>query len=290
MSAVSLSTSELEQFRTSGFVVRRAMLAPVEIDALAAELEAALDARYPTFDGTERQWALVSTHATPRFLALLEDPRFATIAAQVLDGREIGVACDASRFVGDTLWHGDVVSSVQRGVKMIFYFEPLDATNGALRVVPSSHEQPLYDRVRAALRSDTEDPSHPSIALEVEPGDVIVYDIRLQHASFGGRPGRRGASVFYYGEPTTLAERVALEQQDLLSRGHVRDFHRRGGASHELPAMSPLVDAARANDAHASERMQRWNRALRDLGFFAPAAVALDPRDRVPHRARSPNK
>ena len=49
-------------------------------------------------------------------------------------------------FVGDTQWHPDVAEvSDQRRIKAGIYLDPVRKENGALRVVPGSHKNPLHE-------------------------------------------------------------------------------------------------------------------------------------------------
>lgn len=279
-----LSAEDLDHFDTFGFVVRRGLLAAGEVDELERELDRELDRVYGGFDGVARQWALMSTGHTPAFAALLEDPRFFGLADEVLRGETLGAACDGSRYVGDTTWHGDTTGPAQWGVKFLFYFEPLDALTGAPRVIPGSHREPYYGQVRDYLRrAGADSRSVPSMVVEVEPGDVLAYDMRLQHASFGGRAGRRGGSVFFYHDPQTPEQESALRAQDRLTRTHIRAFHR-CASNHDRvdpSRRSPLVDPESAEGASALRR--RWTERLRSLGFLDPVTVPLGDRDRLPH-------
>lgn len=276
-----LTRDELEHFGTFGFVVRRAMLSDDEVRGLASELHAELDDAYGGFDGRARQWALMSTPRTPRFAALLEDPRFVAIAEQIMPGETLGIAADGSRYVGDTLWHGDTTGPAQWGVKFLFYFEPLRAESGALRAIPGSHRDPYHSRVQRFLRDTASEDRVPAFVFDAEPGDVFVYDLRLFHASFGGRSGRPGGSVFYFHDPRTADEESAVREQDRLSRAHVRDFRGRGS---DPSSRSPLLDDAWTTDPAMSETRRRWIARLRELGFFDAVTHPLDERDRLPHR------
>ncbi|MDQ3034100.1 MAG: phytanoyl-CoA dioxygenase family protein [Myxococcota bacterium] len=278
-----LTDDELAHFDTFGFVVRRAMLSSDEVRSLAAELEAELDDAYGGSDGRARQWALMSTARTPAFAALVEDPRFLGIAEQIMPGETLGIAADASRYAGDTLWHGDTTGPAQWGVKFLFYFEPLRAENGALRVIPGSHREPYHSRVQRFLRGSSSEERVPAFVFRAEPGDVFVYDLRLLHASFGGRPGRAGGSVFYFHDPRTAEEESALREQDRLSRAHVRDFRGRGHI--DPTSRSPLLDESWIADASMSATRQRWIARLRELGLLDAVTAPLDERDRLPHRA-----
>jgi hypothetical protein len=43
----------------------------------------------------------------------------------------------------------------------------------------------------------------PAFPLETDPGDVILFNQNLWHASFGGGIGRRMLSLSYFANPTT---------------------------------------------------------------------------------------
>ena len=72
-----------------------------------------------------------------------------------------------------------------RSVGFLAYLEPADADSGALRVVPgitSSSERQSAGSGATCLR----DPSLPGHVVATEPGDMILLDERVLHASFGG--------------------------------------------------------------------------------------------------------
>jgi hypothetical protein len=92
----------------------------------------------------------------------------------------------------------------------------LDQT-GCLRVVPGSHLGANPDLL-ALLRTRNDDPDFapfgmrpdeiPSVALEIEPGDVVVFTECVLHGAFGGRPGRHQHAINFFSNPAT-AEQVA---------------------------------------------------------------------------------
>src|SRR5262249_44862159 len=86
------------------------------------------------------------------------------------------------------------------------YSEPLEAATGALRVLPGSHLPELGDAVRALGGIGKAAMELPSYVLETEPGDVIVFDEHLFHASCGGGT-RRQWRIDYLRDPVdALAE------------------------------------------------------------------------------------
>ncbi|APR79833.1 Hypothetical protein A7982_05180 [Minicystis rosea] len=274
-----LATPQVLEFETFGFVVLRNWFSAEEVTVLKREHAAGLDAAWGRpFDGTARQWALMTSERTPLFASLLEDDRFAGVAEQLYGGDVLGVMTDASRFVGDTFWHPDTVGFDHYGIKFVFYLEPLRADSGALRVVPGSHRQPYHDafmRFLNARRPEIDEV--PSFVFESEPGDVLAFDLRLYHASCHGAPGRPGASLSYFNNPKTDAQLAALREQDRLSRGHTRDLR---GPSAVAGGSSLFEPSWLANTAGNARRARCISR-LRELGFFDP--LELEDRNRLPH-------
>jgi ectoine hydroxylase-related dioxygenase (phytanoyl-CoA dioxygenase family) len=90
----------------------------------------------------------------------------------------------------------------------MLYLDPLQATSGALRVVEGSHRN-------GALRAALEDGARPNSrcpvrTLEVTPGDLVVFDFRVFHASFGGGVGRRVLSMDFGPSASRLGEAKRL--------------------------------------------------------------------------------
>ncbi len=88
----------------------------------------------------------------------------------------------------------------------------------------------------------------PSVALEIVPGDLVAFDHRLMHASFGGSPRRRMFTINNFApcptEEKAEAARVVLrwyrdnEKVDWTSRKNWRDWMETlgpiGKRNHEL--------------------------------------------------------
>ena len=100
---------------------------------------------------------------------------------------------------------GDEGKTIVRHIKIAFYLDPLTATAGALRVIPGSHHlgDTYAQGITACLPNGSTDLSEdgttegvssddvPAMALPVVPGDVLIFDHRIMHASFGGSSARR---------------------------------------------------------------------------------------------------
>ena len=80
---------------------------------------------------------------------------------------------------------------------MAFYLDPVTRDTGCLRVIPGSHV--IASPWLASLRKVNQPEQNfgvtgsqvPSVALESQPGDVVVFNHNLHHAAFGGSSRRR---------------------------------------------------------------------------------------------------
>ena len=175
------------EFERDGFVTL-----PRALDAgpLKAELINALElgTRRAMATGVARVQYVPMMHprSTPVSLALLH--HFQALAAEALGGSVLPVRAKGMRYFGDTSWHVDSSRPVA-SVGFLAYLEPLTAGQGALRVRPGSHR------------------GMPSaeVAIETQPGEVIVFDEHLQHASSGGGQ-RHQWRVDFVREPRSAQE------------------------------------------------------------------------------------
>jgi hypothetical protein len=172
----------------------------------------------------------------PVSLELLD--RFAAIAADLLGRAVLPVRAKCVVYFGDAGWHHDSDLDVA-SLAFAAYLEPLDPATGALRVRPGSH-----------LRPDATDGDGDGVAIPTAPGDVIVFDERLWHASFGGTD-RRQWRVDFVVDPMTPHEEAAV--RGYFAGTYVADWD--GGydvdryptyGPHWLASGRPAVDRLRA--------------------------------------------
>jgi Phytanoyl-CoA dioxygenase (PhyH) len=180
---------DVEQFRTSGYLVCRCA---IETEPLIAEvdvtLRAGVRAAFTADVGGQPLRAVfvpMMSERTPISLRLVGS--LAPVAATLLDGPVLPVRAKCVRYGGDTAWHRDSILAVA-SVGLLCYLDPLTAATGALRVIPGSH------------RDDVGRSPADGVALETEPGDLIVMDEHLLHASEGGAEGRRQWRVDFVGD------------------------------------------------------------------------------------------
>jgi hypothetical protein len=193
-----------DRFSRDGFVILPGAFDPIP---LASEFDRA-DA--DAFDGRATMTTLeqgtgtvtfrtvpMMCERTPVSLALMD--RYAVIAAELLGRTVVPGRAKGTWYRSDTAWHRDSVHDIA-SVGFLAYLEPLDAANGALRVVPGSHikrDAPLPEGTGAVGK-----------VLDTSPGDVIVFDEHLIHGSSGGRQ-RRQWRVDFLIDPRDEAEHAA---------------------------------------------------------------------------------
>jgi hypothetical protein len=191
--------ADIEHFRTFGFVVLRGALEAAQLseemdrsfaDGLRSSFEAEVGGRV-----LSAAYLPMMCETTPVSLALLD--HFAGPAAQLLGSPVLPVRAKGVIYFGAAAWHNDSDRDVA-SIGFLAYLEPLDVDNGALRLIPGSHRREFGDALRTYLAVSTS--TLPGHVVPTTPGDVIVFDEHLYHASTGGR-NRRQWRVDYLQDP-----------------------------------------------------------------------------------------
>jgi hypothetical protein len=178
------------------------------------------DAVYARHAGDVVEW-VHATHENrmrrfiPMFLerdeylrSLLDDPRVTGIAKALLGEPYRVNGSDGSIYDCGTLYHSDGYGADMSvlNIKMALYLEPVDASSGAIRVLPGTHHhedafsrklhEVLYRNMESSPEafgaSITQVPSH---VLASEPGDLLLWNYRLLHASCWAGNRRRMIAV-----------------------------------------------------------------------------------------------
>jgi ectoine hydroxylase-related dioxygenase (phytanoyl-CoA dioxygenase family) len=156
-------------------------------------------------DGTARSCLVPFIDQNEYLAALLDDPRVDGIFTSLLGEHYNYLGSDGNFYVGDTNWHSDTDwSGRMRGkpprifYKMALYLDPVTRSSGALRVIPGSHRygDRFAEDLQEQLRNSKEmlgisSAEVPAIALESNPGDVVVFNQNTKHSAWGGSNRRR---------------------------------------------------------------------------------------------------
>ena len=266
-----LTQQQIVQFQTFGFLVLRDVFSKAELKTIDTEFTRKMESAYghAPFDGTKRYWVTMMGSDTPFFTGLTEAPRFHAVAQQLYGEDVLGIISDANRYVGSTRWHSDSGSDHQYGVKFAYYLQPVGANSGALRVIPGSHKNPLRQELRdIGLLGSPDSPflkeaglnisDIPAFVCDSEPGDVVAFDLRLWHSSWGGSDDRRMCTIVYYNNPKTPEEEEATRKIATAIADTPARYHRPN---------DPHFDPDWGKNAGGSPTRQRWLDRMRELDF-----------------------
>lgn len=273
-----LTNDQMRQFDLFGFVILKDVFTPSELDTLRAEFESAAkrnEAIEGKFDGTATQTFSMLGEDTPFYSSLLEDPRFHGPASQLFGADVFGLEINSYRYVSYTPWHfNDGSPNIHGyGPKYQFpIFETTRADTGALRFIPGSHKDPWQSELtkwwplsRASSRSvdgmaflD----KVPCVVAEADPGDAVLFDMRIIHATWGGSSDRRMSCITYYHYPETPQE---LEVMRVTAQGFYNSTTRWNKTQWDEWFSNP----------HASPLRQRWIESWERLATTPQAETGL---------------
>ena len=262
-----LTTQQKQHFETFGFLVLRQLFTPQEIDLIRRESNAVLRANRQDkpFPGEKRQAMIPFFELNPRLQWLIEDDRIYALGEDLLGPDFILNATEGNLHVGDTQWHGGGldVEPVPH-IKIAFYLEPNTKDTGALRFIPGTHKLELRKLIQP-LTAQQDDPTAmpfgvvgadiPSVVIESQPGDVVIFPETLWHGAFGGPPGRSQHAINFMANPVT-DEEVA----------YVKGLYE--GWNYSLHPPEQLINSDRP-------RLRRMVSRLVELGFGPPKPTPL---------------
>ncbi|MGH9233029.1 MAG: phytanoyl-CoA dioxygenase family protein [Acidimicrobiales bacterium] len=267
---------QVDRFRTFGYLVLRGFFDRPLVDELRAEVIGTIRAvhgdryrEHPPLSGMAGHYTCLLGPWAPRTVELVDSRRLVRLAERLVGGWALPSPCDTQGilYFDHAPWHNDSGIAI-RGVKFVAYLEPLDAGSGALRVLPASHR--LADDALGHLYSlDLDVPDVPGQVLATQPGDVVVFDPLLYHASWAGRD-RLQWSTMYVRDAVTPSWRPGLLEwfadgaryADELPEGH-RPFDR-----------SWVADGSGDLQDRRFDQRHRWMYRLNELGVLDTFGVA----------------
>lgn len=206
------SEQQVTFFRTFGFLKLPGLFAD-EVEALTQAFEEVFaDEENPRYElgdtavhGHRRRVTVPSVvDRHPTLKALLTDPRVVGIVDTLLGANNEPAGSDGNLYWCDTEWHCDVYGSPMHvnHLKLSFYLDSLREGSGAPRVFPGTHQwlSPYAVALRTACEENVGSleevyglagPDLPGVTVDVDPGDLVLWDYRTLHASYHGRDRRR---------------------------------------------------------------------------------------------------
>ena len=216
----------------------------------------------------KRRSALVPFIDQTEYLSsLLDDQRIEGIAGSLLGDDFNYAGSDGNHYVGDTGWHSDGYRDRKYlSVKMALYLDPLTRDTGCLRVIPGSHH--FGDRFGDALQeaasagskvSRTEElwnihgSEVPALALETQPGDLLMFNHNIKHSSFGGSARRRMFTMNF--EQRHKEEDLPELREEIAKKARFWEERNYGDTMVRTasPARMVHLEQRMANDGHLAE-------------------------------------
>lgn len=208
---LALSKQQQNFFNTFGYLVLPGLMKDSIADISAAfeklyamDDKEIIDWRHEAHYMQSRRVLLQFIERQPELFALLDHPVINGIFISLLGKDYLYRASEGNIFTGDTYWHSDLYGAFfkYRHIKILMYLEPLDENSGAFRAIPGSH---LFgDKFSNLLERYVwkHDENYgltknqvPCVTIPTQPGDALVFDYRLKHATSHTKFNRRMFSI-----------------------------------------------------------------------------------------------
>ncbi|MDB4473487.1 phytanoyl-CoA dioxygenase family protein [Opitutaceae bacterium] len=246
-------------FETFGYLKLPGLVLP-EIEKITSEFEAVFPQMGRSHDGSVRTAINHFVDQRADLCALLDHPGLLGAIGNLLGDDFNYMGSDGNYFTGETTWHRDSEMPGNAFAKVAFYLDPVARDTGCLRVMPGSHLEGSLVEWREETFRDSDDQwglsqrDLPAVALESQPGDVLVFNHRLMHASFGGSTARR---MFTFNLSRRAQTRTELN--DLISYG---DTHGCGFGQTKPYDTLMLETASPARQEHLEQYQKYWSSSV----------------------------
>lgn len=197
-----LSEQQKKFFETFGYLVFKGLfskeankISEVFDCVFSKGLEDVIDWKHRAHANEKRQFLTQFIDRDEYLSSLLDDERILGIYKGLLGEDFIYRGSDANLFECGTCWHSDTYGALlkYRNVKMIFYLDSLAADSGCFRVLPGSQHfgDKFSNKIQSFLKKGDslfddlglQDHEVPAQVIPTEPGDLVVFDFRVKHAT-----------------------------------------------------------------------------------------------------------
>lgn len=270
--ALQLTPEQRASFLHNGYLRLPGLLSPACVESLRAATDRLCAMRetmpqvavvtgedeQPHVIGIEHLVAL----SEPIFRELLGSPLLLSIAEHIC-GNDFFPVQDflVAKSLGDgneVKWHQDLLTQpLGKTIMVGCYLDPANEENGALRIIPGSHQSELPICALEKMAYTT---------IEMQAGDVLIHDLMLAHSSgkLTDFPQRRVVYVEFMSAVQAISEQVYSEdfvdlRTELIARSiqcfsathpQVRTFH--WNSAQKFPAVNDPV--ARIREIYETPR------------------------------------
>jgi len=209
-------------FDTFGFLVKQGLFSTAEVARFSAWFNEGF-ARYHGPLDSALQIVQPGLQLHPGLCQyFFDDARILDTLDNLMGEDYLLMASDAQRRAGSTYWHQDTNIPMEEGkvgdylmMKIQLYFDDLSSGEGSLWVLPGSHRKGYHYAMRELLvQCDKKDEGAltpagvapmdlpGAIPVKTKPGDIVFFNQKLAHSSWGGSSGRRFLGVTMGEKPT----------------------------------------------------------------------------------------
>ena len=269
----SLTTQQIQHFETFGFLIRRTVFSPEEVNKVKQEfdrrLESIREEAGPDAERLFHNWPNRNPE-TPYIASLLEDPRIYVPSEQLVGEDSVPVHSNANSYRDSTPWHPDTRDQHLLMIKNVMYLQPTSCEHGALRVIPGSHRNPLHDELlRIGLdcssgkessflkKSGLRGEDIPCFIFSSNPGDIITFNGLIWHAAFGGFNDRRTCTFNFFCNPRSSEEKESMRKHVETTQENIK----------LLGTVGPQFHPWWLDNPEGSTRRARWINWLEEWGF-----------------------
>ena len=268
-----LSQNQLDFFDTFGYLAFPGLLNDC-IDKIIEEFESIWISSGRIHTGSKRSALIQFPDQSEYLSSLLDDHRIHDIASS-LCGEDFNYFTGSGNYyVGDTSWHSDGYNQRPvKSIKIAFYLDPVKENTGALRVIPGSHRNidSFGDLLESHLTSKEGTPSLfgitgdkiPAVALESNPGDILVFNHNIKHSSWGGSDRRR---MFTMNFSERYPDHLIGDLKNDLS-GQARFFIDRMHGPAMIKTATPErmhhLEQVRENDTHMADVVKELKKTMK---------------------------
>ena len=212
---MALTSAQCTFFESFGYLYLPDLLTE-DVDWMTQAHRAIFEEKGMVHDGTKRSQIVPFIDQSEHLCTLLDHPKVLEVIGSLLGEDFNYVGGDGNYYSGDTGWHSDGAHPVGLYAKFHLYLDGLTRDTGCIRVIPGSHLFGEWrDHAEKARRSNEvlglNGSEVPCAAVETEPGDVVVFNHNIYHASFGGAPSRRHFDLNVASRAKTDAELDELD-------------------------------------------------------------------------------
>ena len=259
---MALTPQQCAFFDSFGYIYFPGLLTE-EIDWITEEHRLVFEKKSVTHDGTKRSMIVPFSDQSEQLCTLLDHPKVLEVLKSLLGDDFNYAGGDGNYYSGDTSWHPDGQHQVGLYAKFHLYLDPLTRDTGCIRVIPGSHLfgewRDRLERVRRSKESvDIDGRDFPCVAVETTPGDVVVFNHNIYHASFGGGPRRRH---FCLNVTSRAKAEVEIKELD--------NYLRPAGPSHQWPGKYPPGAQDIMRKTASPERMRHLEQVIERERYYA---------------------